>query len=100
VAFEEGTEISADLFDNLYCLPVRSPTVYPAGDFGIRGLLLQATGKRAGEFKRFGVFSVFYQKDDLLLANACEYFDSQAERCGFEYSSDDEGGYKYVITIV
>jgi hypothetical protein len=100
VAFEQGTEISADFFDNLYCLPVRSPTVYPAGDFGIRGLLLQATGKRAGEFKRFGAFSVFYQKDDMLLANACEYFDSQAESCGFEYSSDDEGGYKYIITIV
>jgi Heterokaryon incompatibility protein (HET) len=100
VALEEGTEISADLFDNLYCLPIRNPAVYPAGDFGIRGLLLQATGKRNGEFRRFGVFSVFYQKDDVLLTNACEYFDSQAESCGLEYSSDDNGGYKYIITIV
>jgi hypothetical protein len=92
--FEEGTEISADLFDSLYYLPVRNRTVYPVGDFGIRGLLLHPTGKRVGVFKLFGVFSVFYQKDDLLLANTCEYFDSQAESCRFGYSSDDEGAYK------
>jgi hypothetical protein len=100
VAFEEGTWISADSLNNLYCLPVRNPTVYPAGDFGVRGLLLQPTGNRAGEFRRFGAFSVFSQTDDALLARACEYFDSQAEKCGIEYSDDGENGYKYTITIV
>ena len=100
VAFEEGTWISADSLNNLYCLPVRNPTVYPAGDFGVRGLLLQPTGNRAGEFRRFGAFSVLYQKDDALIARACEYFDGQAEKCGLEYSDGGENGYKYTITIV
>lgn len=94
VTFEEDTEISADFFDNLYCLPVRSPTVYPAGYCGIRGLLPHAPGKR------FRAFSVFYQKDDMPLASTCEHFHSQAESSGFENFKGDGGGHKYVITIV
>jgi hypothetical protein len=100
VAFEEGAWISAESLNNLYCLPIRDPTVYPAGDFGVRGLVLQHTANCPGEFKRFGVFSVFYQKDDELLARACEYFDEQAEECGLESTDDGENGYKYKITIL
>ena len=58
-----------ELGEDLHCLPLRFilGTAYGLGGIGrIQGLVLEPTRKKQGQFRRFGIFSIFPSRDSLI----------------------------------
>lgn len=83
-----------ELGEDLHCLPLRFilGTAYGLGGIGrIQGLVLEPTRKKQGQFRRFGIFSIFPSRDSLIT----EVFATiGARQLHSAYELEYEGGFR------
>jgi hypothetical protein len=85
--------------EEFLCLLIRSGSDDDIGPM-IQRLLLEPAGDVAGEFRRFGRFTLNLEEKTDLFNRSCRYFDTHAEESEFVYERDEKGFYKYDITII